>query len=98
MCKSCRLSSLYSIDATWSRYSDHTCHLAAVDGNLLVGSMFVCVWAHSWRLFQLIVLSFANDVIYSFIIRDVNTGFFCKPFLVVEKVRFQAGFWFYWPL
>src|SRR6218665_1604753 len=38
VCERCRLSSFYPIDVTWPRYSEHPCHLSAVDGNALVGS------------------------------------------------------------
>src|SRR6218665_977997 len=38
VCDRCRLQSLYAIDLTWSRDSEHSCHLSAVDGNPLPGS------------------------------------------------------------
>src|SRR6218665_1586200 len=33
VCEHCQLPSLYPIDITWSRDSEHPCHLSAVDGN-----------------------------------------------------------------
>src|SRR6218665_141547 len=55
-CDLYRLPSLYPIDVTWSSVSDYSCHMSAVDEDLLAGSTLV-QWHATGNSFSLLCLT-----------------------------------------